>query len=125
MNENKTNYDKETREVRIFFIITAVFIVACVIICYVCDYLDRAQYVEITPIATSAVSDVIPESEKININTASKEELMTLKGIGSVTADNIIYYREHNNGFLDTDELIEVDGIGKKTLEKLRPYITA
>ncbi len=60
----------------------------------------------------------------LNINYASREELMTLKGIGSVLAERIIQYRKMHGYFRSVDELTKVKGIGPKTLEKLRPYIT-
>ena len=131
MNDNKlhsdgNNKDKvQERETRIFLAVVAVFLVACLGLYIFFDIYDRTQYVNLEAVPTTSLSDIIPESERININTASKEELMTLNGIGSVMADNIIYYREHYNGFLDVDELMEVKGIGKKTLDKLKPYITA
>lgn len=122
--ENKNNLDAEAKDAKIFLVLVAVFLVACVVISLIFDHIGKTQYVEITRV-TSADTEEIPESEKVNINTATKEELMTLSGIGSVTADSIIKYREENNGFIDIDELTEVSGIGKKTLKKLRPYITA
>lgn len=60
----------------------------------------------------------------LNINYASMEELMTLKGIGPVLAERIIQYRIRYGDFKSVDELIKVKGIGPKTLEKLRPYVT-
>jgi comEA protein len=123
--ENNTKYDSEAKDAKIFLVLAVVFLVSCVVISFVFDYIDRTQYVEITRVPTAYDSIVIPENEKVNINTATKEELMTLSGIGSVMADNIIRYREENNGFLSIDELKEVSGIGKKTFQKLRPYITA
>ncbi len=60
----------------------------------------------------------------LNINYASMEELMTLKGIGPVLAERIIQYRIRYGDFKSVDELIKIKGIGPKTLEKLRPYVT-
>jgi competence protein ComEA len=60
---------------------------------------------------------------KININTATKEELMTLKGIGQVKAEAIIKYREQYGGFRTIEELINVKGIGEKTIENIKKDI--
>ncbi len=65
-----------------------------------------------------------PNLEKININTAGKEQLMELPGIGEVKAEAIIAYRESSGGFRAVEELLNVKGIGEKTLEKLRPLIS-
>jgi competence ComEA-like helix-hairpin-helix protein len=59
----------------------------------------------------------------INVNTATRDELMTLPGVGEVTADRIIEYRE-NKPFESTEELIEIKGIGEAKLEKILPLIT-
>lgn len=64
-----------------------------------------------------------PPSGKVNINTASAEQLESLPGIGPVTARAIIEYRKQNGGFRSVDELIEVHGIGPKRLEQIRPYV--
>lgn len=61
----------------------------------------------------------------LNINTASAEELQTLPSIGPQTAQKIIQYRKENDDFTSVDALTEVKGIGEKTLEKVKPYITA
>ena len=61
---------------------------------------------------------------KININAASSEELQTLSGIGPVKAQAIIDYRVENGLFRSVDDLINVSGIGPKTLETIRDQIT-
>jgi competence protein ComEA len=63
-------------------------------------------------------------SETVDINSASKESLETLPGIGPVLADRIIAYRQANGPFFTLDDLLAVKGIGEATLEKLRPWIT-
>lgn len=62
-------------------------------------------------------------NEKININTASKEQLMSLKGIGPAYSQNIIDYRKINK-FDNIEEIKQVSGIGEKTFEKIKDYIT-
>ena len=60
---------------------------------------------------------------KININTASKTELQKLSRIGPKKAERIIKYRLENGDFKRVEDLAKVKGIGKKTVENLRPNI--
>ena len=64
------------------------------------------------------------EDGKVNINRASKEELMTLPGIGESKASAIITYREEQGGFTDLSQLKEINGIKDSTYEKLADLIT-
>lgn len=61
---------------------------------------------------------------QININTASKEELMQLEGVGSSYAQKIIDYREANGPFENPEDITNVKGIGDATYEKNRDRIT-
>ena len=57
-------------------------------------------------------------SKKININTATSEELQSLSGIGPSMAERIIQYRKENGKYSSVEGLLEVSGIGEKTLSK-------
>lgn len=73
--------------------------------------------------AQNPINSGIGQSGKININTASKEELKTIPGIGDVTAQKIIEYREKNHGFSTIEDLKKVGRLGDKTLEKIKDKI--
>jgi competence protein ComEA len=62
-------------------------------------------------------------SGKVNINTASPEELQTLSGVGPVTASKIVDYRNKNGSFKTLDNLMDVPGIGEKTFDSLKDFI--
>ena len=73
---------------------------------------------------TEAPAESEPENGLININTATLDELMQLDGIGEVKGRAIIAYREEHGSFASVSELLNVKGIGEKTLEKLRDNVT-
>ncbi|MFV0382238.1 MAG: helix-hairpin-helix domain-containing protein [Breznakia sp.] len=69
---------------------------------------------------------VIPKkvlTQKVSINVASKEELMSLPGVGPSTADKIMLYRKTKGGFQTLEELMNVKGIKIKSYEKVKDFI--
>ena len=63
------------------------------------------------------------EDGKIRINTAAKEQLEKITGIGSRKAESILKYREEHGPFQKIEDLLEIDGIGAKSLEKIKDQI--
>ena len=63
------------------------------------------------------------KDNKISINTATIEELMTINGIGKTKAKNIIEYRNSNGKFKTIEDIKNVSGIGDSTFEKIKNYI--
>ena len=64
------------------------------------------------------------ENNKININTAGKEELMMLTGIGEAKAESIMDYREKNGSFTSIEELMQIEGIKEGVFNKIKDDIT-
>lgn len=61
---------------------------------------------------------------RVNLNTASREELMTLRGIGASRADDIIHYRQEFGGFKSIEDIMNVSGIKDAAFEKIKDSIT-
>ena len=64
------------------------------------------------------------ENSKVNINTADVQQLQTLNGIGQKKAEMIVDYRNKNGNFKSVDDLINVQGLGAKTVDNLRDQVT-
>ncbi len=60
----------------------------------------------------------------LNINTATKQELMALLGIGEIIANRIIQYRQESGAFASVEDLRAIKGMSGKRLERLKPLIT-
>ncbi|HEM2979151.1 TPA: helix-hairpin-helix domain-containing protein [Streptococcus suis] len=74
--------------------------------------------------ASSAMSPEEKSTSLVNLNTATEADLQTISGIGAKRAADIIAYREANGGFKSVNDLNNVSGIGDKTMESIRPYVT-
>lgn len=96
------------------------------------DALNLASFLEDEDeIVVPTKEEVIKEEKKVvekddglvNINKCSQGELEDIPGVGPVLAGNIIKYRDSVKGFKKIEDLLNVSGIGEKTLEKLKAYI--
>ena len=78
---------------------------------------------EAEAIPAGATSKEVSKEGKVNINTATVEELKTLKGVGEKKAEAIIEYRKKNGSFQTKEDLMKVRGIGKKLFESFQERI--
>ena len=73
--------------------------------------------------APAAPGAAAPPTAKVNLNTATAEQLDTLPGVGPVTAQAILSWRQTNGRFTAVDDLLDVKGIGEATLAELRDLV--
>ena len=64
------------------------------------------------------------QAKTVDLNAAGEAELQAVPGIGKSLATRIVQFREKNGAFKSVDDLLKVQGIGEKSLEKLRPFLT-
>ena len=95
------------------------------------SFINLAEVVEnhssITIGTYDTVSYVLKENEvyqKVNINTCTIDELITLDGIGETKAKNIISYRKNNGFFSSIEDIKNVEGIGESVYQKIKDHIT-
>ncbi len=119
------------------FVIFCGLIIAALLIGYNAFYFPKEQEVvfvadrsensvpEISVESSAAVVSQKPkEANKININTADKETLTELDGIGETLAQRIIDYRAENGSFHSIDDLMNVSGIGEQKFNAVKSEIT-
>lgn len=93
------------------------------------ESIPAASVQEDSPEAEAEISTEKPaenskNNTKININTADINELDALPGIGRVKAERIVKYREKHGNFEVIEDIRKVDGIGRKTFENIKKFIS-
>ena len=86
------------------------------------DYIELPVLSETKQEMTAVTEDT--GNALVNLNTASKEELMTLPGVGESKALKIITYREENGGFNAIEDIMNITGIKEKMFDKIKDHIT-
>jgi len=87
-----------------------------------CDTKCECEVIEINNCIESEIK--VTQGDKVNINKASIEELMTLSGVGESKAKAIIEYRGENGNFKSIEEIKNVSGIGEALFENIKDWIT-
>lgn len=105
-------------------VVIVAFIIGGAVISYEEDYgiLTAAKPEFTAPPTPRTQADT---SDKLNINTATKEELIKLYGIGTSLSENIIDYREENGRFYVIEDIMKVKGINTDTFNKIKDFIYA
>lgn len=78
------------------------------------------------PLTTANLSgsQLLTLNKRININTATKTDLESIRGIGAKTAEKIVEYRQEHGRFKRVEDIMKVNGIKEKGLEKIKIYLT-
>lgn len=116
-----------------------IVIFCCITIaCFIGNYLQekydsRVEIEGLTPVdlEKTTVDELIKSNDvgreeyvfKININTASAQELAMLDSIGKATAEKIVDYRKDFGAFVKIEEIMNIEGIGEKTFEKIKKHL--
>ncbi len=120
-NNNKDN-KQFSDSVQKAFVLT-VMVIALIFIMAFTLFKDSADVNIYSITVEKTVYNTVPDSEKLDINTASKEDFMQLDGIGETISGRIIEYRNEHGSFKSTDELMNVNGITESLYKRIEQYI--
>ena len=120
-NNNKEN-KQFSDSVQKAFVLT-VMVIALIFIMAFTLFKDSADVNIYSITVEKTVYNTVPDSEKLDINTASKEDFMQLDGIGEIISGRIIEYRNEHGSFKSTDELMNVNGITESLYKRIEQYI--
>lgn len=120
--------DGENRTEASFRMATVILSVALILVIAVflsVRYFERKNAVtpSVETFSVSTTASAVSSSEKLNINTATADELCTLPGIGSGRAEAIVEYRLEYGSFADIEEIMNVSGIGESVFSQIKDYI--
>lgn len=108
---------KQEKQVIIFLMVTGLLGIG--ILCYK----SLIYKPKIKIVSAQEIEKEVAASKVININTAAKDDLIRLRGIGPALAEAIIEYRAAHGNFMDKEDLRKVKGIGPAKFEKIKEYI--
>ena len=120
-NNNKDN-KQFSDSVQKAFVLT-VMVIALIFIMAFTLFKDSADVNIYSITVEKTVYNTVPDSEKLDINTASKEDFMQLDGIGETISGRIIEYRNEHGSFKSTDELMNINGITESLYKRIEQYI--
>ena len=86
-------------------------------------YAILATLALLAALSARAAETAEASGKKININQASSSQLANLPRVGAKLADRIVEYRKAHGQFGQTEELMEVKGVGEKLFKELKPYV--
>lgn len=125
--------DDEKKQIK-WLLLTAAFLCAAIIL-YNLFFLPKIELVSVVQTDLNSVqqssaqehkgnSGTFSAAERVNLNTATQEELDALPGIGPVLAQRIVEYRDANGPFTSPEDLKQISGIGDKIFENLKDNVT-
>ncbi len=86
---------------------------------------EEERYEVLSKGSSSGTESGMTADGRVNLNTATKEQLMTIPGIGEAKAESILAYREEQGGFCSAEDIMNISGIKEGMYAKIKDYISA